>query len=445
MLTSRAVLSLLGVLLSAGLDPSRGDCSNTSTGNIPLNDLGTGTYQGVEGGLYPGGVNVRPLSHDRDLERTGGRLMLLDAAGNPDPVNGIFVLISIGNSNATQEFTRFKTHAGEDPDLNSRVVLVDCAKFQQGADVISNPNAAYWTLVDDRLAEAGVTPLQVQAVWLKEALPFPTESWPDSAIVFQDDLRAIAQILKSRYTNTKSIYHTSRIYGGYGQDGASPEPYPYHYGFSVKWLLEEQLSGSLELNFDPARGPVEAPWMSWGPYLWADGLVPRSDGLIWECLDFMEDGTHTSSQGRDKVAFRMLDFFKTDPTTKPWFFDCNLGDPDTFASPPEVLGDRLTKVPGGIEIAWESLDPVIGIGAVYDVVVGSISELRADSGFARASCVAAGLTDTPYVDTGSDPPPGDGSYFLARGRSSCGTGTFGDGSVIPDPRDALDAGTPACP
>jgi hypothetical protein len=301
------VLALLAASLGSGIADrlDAADCASSSTGDIPINDLGTGTYQGSQGGLYPGGSNLRPASHEHALDRTG-RLVLLDAAGNPDPVNGVFVLISIGNSNATQEFTRFKTHAEADPALNSRLVLVDCAKFQQGADVISNPNAEYWNLVDDRLAEAGVTPAQVQAVWLKEALPFPTEVWPESATVFQDDLRAIAQILKSRYTNTKSIYHTSRIYGGYGTGGASPEPYPYHYGFAVKWLLEEQLDGSPELNFDPALGPVLAPWMSWGPYLWADGLVPRSDGLIWECLDFMDDGTHTSSQGRDKVAFAML-------------------------------------------------------------------------------------------------------------------------------------------
>src|SRR5437762_2458609 len=46
-----------------------GNCAGTSRGRIPLTDLGTGLYQGFEGGLYPGGVNVRPSAHDNDADR----------------------------------------------------------------------------------------------------------------------------------------------------------------------------------------------------------------------------------------------------------------------------------------------------------------------------------------------------------------------------------------
>ncbi|MGH3748867.1 MAG: hypothetical protein ACRDT8_15880, partial [Micromonosporaceae bacterium] len=40
------------------------DCTRTHTGRVPLVDLGAGSYQGEQGGLYPGGVNVRPAAHD---------------------------------------------------------------------------------------------------------------------------------------------------------------------------------------------------------------------------------------------------------------------------------------------------------------------------------------------------------------------------------------------
>ena len=59
-----------------------------------------------------------------------------------------------------------------------------------------------------------------------------------------------------------------------------------------------------------------APWIAWGPYLWADGLRGRSDGLVWACADFMEDGVHPSASGRDKVAKMLLDFLHTDPTAR---------------------------------------------------------------------------------------------------------------------------------
>jgi hypothetical protein len=438
----RGTLLLSALLLTAPrIDAT---CENPYIDETPLSDLGTGTYNGYQGGLYPGGVNERPASHDQDYRRTS-RLVLLNTAGNPD-INGSFVLISIGNSNATMEFSYFIHDANTLPGSNMRRVLVDCADLNQTADVISDPEAPYWGYVDTTLAAAGVTPLQVQSVWLKNAIPFPTEGFPGHAMIYRDDLRAILQILKSRYTNLKSVYLTSRIYGGYAPpNGQNPEPYPYGYGFSVKWLIEEQLQGSPDLNFDPAKGPVLAPWIAWGPYLWADGIHPRSDGLTWECADFIEDGAHPSPLGIAKVSSRLIDFFSTDPTTVPWFMDCNLDDQGTFAKPYEVLDDRMAKVgTNGLQISWTSLDPAVGSGTVYDVVRGRLSELREDQGFARVTCLLNGWADTPYMDALPSPAPGTGYYYLVHGQNSCGSGTWGDSSLVPDPRDALDAGVPFC-
>jgi hypothetical protein len=420
-------------------------CSNVYTNKVPLIDLGTGTYQGYPGGLYPQSSNVRPAAHDRGLDRTG-RMVLLGPTGIPDAENGRFVLISIGNSNASLEFSYFMNEVIAAGHRSTHLTLVNCADLDQTADVISDPAAPYWTQVEGALTAAGVTALQVQAVWLKEAIPYPTEGFPGHALVFEEDLRAIVHILKSRYPNLSRIYHTSRIYGGYAPpQGQNPEPYPYEYGFAVKWLIEEQIAGSADLNFDPAKGPVLAPWMSWGPYLWADGIHPRSDGLTWECEDFIEDGAHPSPTGIAKVSERLLSFFEGDSTTVSWFVDCNQDDPDTFALPPEVLEDRVRKIVGGsIEVSWSSLDPVVGSGAVYDVVSGRVGELRADHGFGRATCLVSDVLDTPFTDARPNPPPGGGYYFLVRGKNSCGTGTWGDSSILPDPRDELDAGVPSC-
>src|SRR5207253_6094655 len=88
-----------------------------------------------------------------------------------------------------------------------------------------------------------------------------------------------------------------------------PEPAADDSGFSVKWLVEERINGSVAAH----------PWLGWGPYLWADGLVARSDGLQWLCSDFVDDGTHPSTSGRQKVANMLLAFFKTDSTATPWF------------------------------------------------------------------------------------------------------------------------------
>jgi hypothetical protein len=125
----------------------------------------------------------------------------------------------------------------------------------------------------------------------------------------------VVRALASRFPNLRLAYLSSRIYAGYATTHLNPEPYAYEGGFAMRWVIEEQLAGRL-----PFTGPSRvAPWIAWGPYLWADGLTPRSDGLTWACNDLESDGTHPSSSGRQKVAQLLREFFTTDPTARPWF------------------------------------------------------------------------------------------------------------------------------
>jgi hypothetical protein len=120
---------------------------------------------------------------------------------------------------------------------------------------------------------------------------------------------------------TKTAVTSQSGGAGAASTALNPEPYAYESGFSVRWVIERQLAGAPELNPDPALGPVESPWLAWGPYLWADGLTARADGLVWECADFQNDGTHPSASGRDKVADQLLRFFERDPSARPWFLE----------------------------------------------------------------------------------------------------------------------------
>jgi hypothetical protein len=294
------------------------DCSRTSIGFTPLMDLGTGTYQGEEGGLYPGGGNAPPPGHAAEGLARAAAIRPLDGSGAPSG-SGRIVLLSIGMSNTTQEFSRFVEIADADPEKNPRLTLVDGAQGGQDARVISDPNATFWTNVDSRLAAAGATREQVQAVWLKEAIAGITGAFPSDALTLRGYLESIVQILHDRFPNLQIVYLASRTYAGYASTTLNPEPYAYQSGFAVKWLIRDQIDGDPDLNFDPESGPVRAPWLAWGPYLWADGLTPRSDGFFWECADFAADGTHPSTSGRQKVADLLLAFMKSDPTATPWF------------------------------------------------------------------------------------------------------------------------------
>ena len=285
------------------------DCTRTSVGLTPMLDAGSLMYRGFEASLYPGGRSTPPPDYHLLGAQRAANVRPLNTQGQPDP-NGRIVLLSIGMSNTTQEYSRFKQIADADPDKNPRVTIVDGAQGGQDAETIRNPNAPFWTNIDQRLASAGASANQVQAAWLKEAIAGENRLFPNDAKRLYDDLGAIVEIMQSRYPNLELVYLASRTYAGYASTALNPEPHAYHSGFAVRWLIEDKITGN---------GRALDPWLAWGPYLWADGLTPRSDGLIWQCADFASDGTHPSTSGRQKVADLLLNFFKTEQTAQVWF------------------------------------------------------------------------------------------------------------------------------
>jgi hypothetical protein len=289
----------------------------------PLPELGKEKYQGYGGGLYPDGTNERPKNHNAAGLALAEAIEPLDADGKP-AAGGKVVMLSVGMSNTTQEFSAFKRIADADAEKKPGLVLVDGAQGGMTAALIKDPTdrgsgTKFWEAVDQRLKAAGVSREQVQIAWIKEADARPTEGFPKYAQTLRDELRQIVRAMKARFPNLQMVYLSSRTYAGYAKAPLNPEPYAYESGFSVKWLIEEQLKGDKELNFDPKKGPVKAPWMSWGPYLWANGTTKNADGLAYEESDFATDGTHPSPAGQKKVAEHMLKFFKSEPTAKVWF------------------------------------------------------------------------------------------------------------------------------
>ncbi|MFN2421966.1 MAG: hypothetical protein ABR527_11450 [Gemmatimonadota bacterium] len=58
------------------------------------------------------------------------------------------------------------------------------------------------------------------------------------------------------------------------------EPWAYESGFALKWVIEAQIEQMRTGAVDPIAGdlsPAVAPIIIQGPYLWADGEIPRSD------------------------------------------------------------------------------------------------------------------------------------------------------------------------
>ncbi|HVN18028.1 MAG TPA: choice-of-anchor D domain-containing protein [Dongiaceae bacterium] len=296
--------------------------ANTSTPLQALTDLGTGTYLGSQGGLYPGGSNVRPADHDGDGVTIAQGIQPLDANGHPDP-NGKYVLLAIGMSATHTIFYGMQLDAAADPTVNPHLVLVNGAQNDATSGDFALKNHGVWTdIFTYFLPQAGVTANQVVAAWVDD-VGYPKGTFPADMSTLQSNLESIAQNLHSKFPNLKLAYFTSREYGGYSNspnNTESPEPFAYESGFAVKWAIQDQLNGLASLNYDPSKGAVLAPWMAWGPYHWANGLTPNNDEFFWSCQDFTSDGIHPAlPAGREKGGNTIMNFFKTDSTTTPWF------------------------------------------------------------------------------------------------------------------------------
>jgi hypothetical protein len=297
------------------------NCSITSVGYPPVNDLGTGYWNGAQGGLYPNGSNFIPASHLNAGLNIANNIQPLDTSGNIDAVNGWVVWVSLGMSNTTQETQVFIPMTDTFSLKNPKLKLVDCAQGGQAIVQMLDTTGPFWPTVNNRLAAAGKTRQQVQVAWFKQAEMGPSDTsfatYPDA---LKNKFRQAMQLCKTKFPNLKLCYLSSRIYAGYATTMLNPEPYAWYSAWSVKRLIEDQINGDTLLTFT-GSSPRSA-WLAWGPYLWADGLIPRSDGLTWVCpADFNPDGTHPAMPGRQKVANMLFNFFSTDSTSVPWFLN----------------------------------------------------------------------------------------------------------------------------
>lgn len=324
---------------------------------VSLYDLGIGPYKSFEGGLYSGGSNVRPPAHESAGIAIAQLIKPLSTTGVEDP-NGRIGLISIGFSNMTQEW---RTGAVGDPAsvpltftskatvlqvsgvVNDRVLIIDGAQGNQDTfDWSHEPpdiDLPPWSIVLARLSGPvyNSSVEQVQIACVKVATRGPSQciasdgSFTGDAGANAANFAKLARNLKFVFPNIKLAYFVSRSYAGYALTNGNPEPFAYEQGFSIKWMIDVQTQGSStygDLSYQGSGATV--PWMSWGAYLWANGLTPNGLGISWDINDFRpDDRTHPAIGGVDKAATAMLNFFLTDTTTRPWFgWQCLHGDVD---------------------------------------------------------------------------------------------------------------------
>lgn len=329
-----------------------------------------GTY---DLGMYGHSLEM-PAAHYNEGIARANAIVPLDANGNPDPVNGRIIVMSIGMSNTASEWCNLD---GNIPVILNPQGIVACygwtgmGRFRNpGESNAVNPmlepvHGAYpaqsaFAWIDDNIGPLAfnpanpalpalygnyrrlrdyffpyytpvVTEAQVQVVWLKELNPAPTVALPDvqaDAYILEQELGDIVRFAKTRYPNLKQVFMTSAAARHYNINGFGREPMGYESGLAVKWLIDAQINqvangGAIA---DVNAGDLDyttgaAPWLAWGPYWWADGLTSRqSDGLAWEIHEYLNiDYVHLDQPGASKTGVMLHNFFTFSPFTHCWF------------------------------------------------------------------------------------------------------------------------------
>lgn len=263
---------------------------------IPLIDMASETYFGFAGGLYSNGSNIMPLALKQRY----------DSVKN---IIGKNIFISIGMSNTNYKFAKFI----ELYQSQSKSIMLNCAIPGKAAESWSVASNTVWTKTVSRVQRKG-TVNDVQVAWIELAdrvfEPYPVD--PTLYIeTLKNRIKSTITILKQKFPKIQIVYLSSRTYGGYATAGSTnPEPFAYASGFACQQTILELM------------GNTNLPVVVWGVYFWADGLNPRSDGLVWNREDFGDDGMHPSGSapfpagfGTTKCANLMFDFFRLEP----WF------------------------------------------------------------------------------------------------------------------------------
>ncbi len=324
-----ALVVMLACVVAIHAQSDKIDLPAVSTDLVPLTELtGAQRYKQELGGLYGAGANELPEQHSAAAQRESTLIVPRNAQGSPQ-ADGKIVVVAFSMSNAEQEFGAFQKLAHADPELSPNVFVVNTAQGGRAMSSWATPRYRTFDIAEERLTRAGVTASQVQVAWVKipiELIDYRPIGSKDISNLAENiktvraNTRVVLQQAKQRFPNLRIAYLGSRVYGGYCKTDLNPEPFAYESAFAARSMILDQIQGDAELNFDATKGIVKSPLLMWGPYLWANGLSPRAiDGLTWERSDFGRDGVHPSTAGEQKVARLLLNFFKSDRTSRDWF------------------------------------------------------------------------------------------------------------------------------
>jgi hypothetical protein len=290
-----------------------------TAGDIPLNDLGTDTFRGYMGGLYPGGANYASGSYVFDLDSACKFMVPIDTFGNPSP-KGKIVFISLGGSTSAQVMKALKAKTKGNPLTNSNLLLLNCSNGKTSATLTSqmNPLDPYWDHVAQILNGGAHSSFrQVQVIYLESDDSSQNNiTFPARPLLVKQDLQQTFRVYKQKFPNVKIVYLEARTRTFGKAQLSNREPAPYYLGWACKWAIEDQINGVPGTEYKGTN--AVSPLITWAFYQWSDSLPRKTDSFYWRFSETI-DGLHATDAGLDTLSTRFQNFLLTDMHASLWY------------------------------------------------------------------------------------------------------------------------------
>ena len=286
--------------------------------NIPIDELGTSQYNRYTGGLYPGGVNIPSGTYAADLLSTCNGIVPLDASGIPNPTKGYVIFISLGASTGGKNMTALIDKTNGNPLVNPRLKAMNGNQPAGLAPLnyIADPKNVYWSHVSRILNGHKSSFKQVQIVYLETDDSSQVAKFPDRPIIVKNDIEAAIRTMMVKFPNLKVVYVLARTRTFNNGTPWNREPSPYHFGWSCKWAIEDQINGVAGTQYKGVN--KVAPMLAWGFYQWADSLPRKTDNFYWRWSE-TKDGLHANDVGQDTLSTRFQKFLLSNPYASLWY------------------------------------------------------------------------------------------------------------------------------
>ncbi len=286
---------------------------------LPLNDLGTDTFFGYTGGLYPDGLNTPSGQYATDLLNISKSIVPLDVFGRPSSAAlAKVIFISLGGSTGGKNMHALIEKTINNPATNSRLKLLACneAGFDAYLNAIADPDNIYWDHVSQVITGNSSTYKQVQVVYLETDDSTTKADFPARPLTIKKDIETCMRTLKHKFQNLKVVYLLARTRTFGKKNLPNREPNPYFFGWACKWAIEDQINGvpGIEYKGDNAVAPI----ITWGFYQWAWTTPRKTDGFFWVPSE-SSDGLHATPEGQDTLSRRFQNFLLTDKYAKKWY------------------------------------------------------------------------------------------------------------------------------